>query len=136
MAGGCFMMSEKDLLARLLAELSRSIRALDDAEFAAALNGDVRLRVIVEPRVRVREDEMEQIDASATVTALRQLDALAAGMDLLEREHPSKEQLLRLCRFLDLRAEKRDTVHRLRERIVEATIGFRLRSEAIQNARP
>jgi hypothetical protein len=44
----------------------------------------------------------------------------------------SKASLLLLAKTLDTPTQKADTIERLRDKIVESTIGFRMRSEAIQ----
>jgi hypothetical protein len=45
---------------------------------------------------------------------------------------PTKTALQEVARYLDLPVRKSETIAELRERIVEATIGYRLRSRAIR----
>lgn len=45
----------------------------------------------------------------------------------------TKASLSALAKRLDTPTQKADTIDRLREKVVEATIGFRMRSEAIQS---
>jgi len=49
---------------------------------------------------------------------------------------PLRAELKALATDMDLPVPKSDTVGRLRDRIVEATIGFRLRSQAIRSVDP
>ena len=44
----------------------------------------------------------------------------------------TKNELLQICRALDLPVRKADKIERIRERIVQSTVGFRTRSQAIQ----
>lgn len=137
-------MSEKELLAQLLTELGKKIRTMDEADYAAVLDGRGRLRLVFEASTKPTrdanpedgEESQNAVDAPAVIAALRLLESLDSGAELLERDYPAKAQLLQICRFLDLPADKKDSASRLRQRIVEATIGFRLRSDAIQNVRP
>jgi hypothetical protein len=45
-----------------------------------------------------------------------------------------KIDLQKLARILDIPIQSRDTLNKIKERIVESTIGFKLRSQAIQNS--
>lgn len=54
------------------------------------------------------------------------------GERLLEERFASKAALEALARHADLPVQSRDTIVSLRARVVESTIGYRLRSRAIQ----
>ncbi len=65
-------------------------------------------------------------------TKLQTLPTREAGEGLLKDEAQNRRSLEALARFLQLPVQRDDTVERLRAKIVENTIGSRLRSEAIQ----
>jgi len=54
------------------------------------------------------------------------------GLFLLERHSPTRSRLEALAKLLDISVTKRDSVEHIRTKIVDTTIGFRLRSKAIR----
>ena len=54
------------------------------------------------------------------------------AMDLLIGSGHTRPDLVAVARALEAPSQKGDTVQRLRERIVEAAVGYRLRSQAIR----
>ena len=66
------------------------------------------------------------------VDKLRALPSREIGDAFLQRELPNRRALEMLARFLQLPVQRDDTVERLRAKIIENTIGSRLRSDAIQ----
>ena len=71
-------------------------------------------------------------DVARIATELRQLSSRPDGESFLIREVPFRRGLEALARFLQLPVQRDDSVERLRAKIVENTIGSRLRSNAIQ----
>lgn len=131
------MMDQRDLLSALLKEMAKAVRDMSDDDLAALRNGEVRIQLTpTEKAANTKKEPLRDFHPSGIVASLRQADTFDAGLTILERECATKEHLIRLAREIDIPAEKRDTVERLRERIVDATIGFRLRSQAIQSSRP
>jgi hypothetical protein len=129
-------MHNKDRVADILRKLAKTIREMGDEEWAALSRGGFRINLVPAERARPMVTKRSTFDIEGIAGSLRALDSTAAGMLLLERECPKREHLIQLARHLDLPAEKRDKVERLRERIVDATIGYRLRSMAIHGAKP
>nr|VFK37093.1 MAG: hypothetical protein BECKSD772F_GA0070984_101019 [Candidatus Kentron sp. SD]VFK41170.1 MAG: hypothetical protein BECKSD772E_GA0070983_101017 [Candidatus Kentron sp. SD]VFK78281.1 MAG: hypothetical protein BECKSD772D_GA0070982_101112 [Candidatus Kentron sp. SD] len=54
------------------------------------------------------------------------------GRFFLEQYASNKDALTRLVRYLDLPLHRQETKERLKEKIIDATIGYRLRSRAIR----
>jgi hypothetical protein len=129
-------MDERHLVANFLRELARVIREMDNDEWSALRRAGFKVQVVVTKRGRPRHSKPSPIDVKQLAAGLRALDTTAAGMALLERECRTRAQLVELAKHLDLPAEKRDRVERLRERIVDATIGYRLRSMVIHGTKP
>ena len=50
----------------------------------------------------------------------------------METKITSKDDMARLARQLDIQVQKSDSADQLKARIIESTIGFRIRSAAIQ----
>lgn len=130
-------MDQRDLLSALLKEMAKAVRDMSDDDLTALRNGELRIQLAsAEKAVSHKKEPLRDFRPDIVVDSLRQADTFDAGLAILERECSTKEHLIRLAREIDVPAEKRDTVERLRERIVDATIGFRLRSQAIQSSKP
>jgi hypothetical protein len=75
------------------------------------------------------------VDSQAMREIAEKLHVLRSREDgerLLQDETPNRPALEALARFFQLPVQKDDTIERLRAKIIENTIGSRLRSEAIQ----
>jgi hypothetical protein len=76
---------------------------------------------------KISPQEAEQI-----TTELRAFSSREIGDAFLQRELPNRRALETIARFLQLPVQRDDSVERLRAKIIENTIGSRLRSDAIQ----
>ena len=77
----------------------------------------------------------KQLTDQAAKEILSRLNGSATrenGIQILKKDCETRSCLEALARFADLPVQKRDTVVILRDRIIEATIGYRLRSRAIR----
>lgn len=128
--------SQKDVLVGLLRDLAKQVQALDDQEFENILAGiaHIELRIISQgqnkgrlKKVRLTESQMLEIR-----NALEKMKTREEGAKLLKEKCKIKEDLISLSRYIDLPVQKSDKVEQLSERIIEATIGYRARSAAIQ----
>lgn len=131
--------SQKDVLVRLLRELAKQVQSLDDQEFGNILTGmaNIELRIISQgqnkgrlKRVKLTEPQMLEMR-----NALEKMKTREEGAKLLKEKCKTKEDLISLSRYIDLPVQKHDKVEQLLERIIEATIGYRARSAAIQGIR-
>ena len=102
------------------------IKRLSDPQY------EVEIRVV---RRRTKDDfaapqepiNIEEIIKELTASATRQ-DA----QDYLDSKYSSKKSLELIARRLDIPIIRQDKVEFLRDKIIEATVGARLRSQAIQ----
>ena len=131
--------SQKDVLVGLLRDLAKQVQALNDQEFENILTGmaHIELRIISQgqnkgrlKKVRLTESQMLEIR-----NALEKMKTREEGAKLLKEKCKIKEDLILLSRYIDLPVQKSDKVKQLSERIIEATIGYRARSAAIQGLR-
>lgn len=121
-------------LAALLRRLAAHVETLPDHESANLLYGaahpaaETRQSTSKQrPKSKVRSLD-PQVVADALATAATRADATA----ILEREGVSKVVLEKLARRFDLPVLRSDPVDRLRQRIVEHAVGFRINSDAIR----
>lgn len=114
--------------------LSQFLRSLTDEDIEAIEQGRARLTVTPARQLGERGERSKPpgIDVDAIVTRLRASGSLDEGRAVLDSGAHRRDDLRVVAQALDLPAPKEDTIGRLRERILDATIGFRLRSNAIR----
>jgi hypothetical protein len=107
-------------------------------DLAAIYAGDAAIRVVVIRRRQAKTRARGAVSDVAGQEICRKLESLQNREDaarLLKSQDLSKTDLRRIAKALDVSYQKDDTTDRLTDKIVEATIGFKLRSEAIQGRR-
>lgn len=88
-------------------------------------------RVIKKPKKKADPVEIS-VSHSELEFRLLSLDSRAAGEQLLMAEVKGRKGLENLARHLQLPVQRDDKIEKLRAKIIENTIGSRLRSDAIQ----
>ncbi len=78
------------------------------------------------------ELKSEPLKIEEVAETLQKLDTREEGLRILTDLCPAKKDLQSLAIHIDIPNSKKDSIQTLRERIIEATIGYRLRSKAIQ----
>jgi hypothetical protein len=117
-------------LARALAAL---LRQLTDDDIMALASGKAKLSVVhTETREQVAGQNVTK-NLDDVTRRLSQASTRAEALSLLDELLPRREQLRQLARQLDLPLPKSDNMERLKDRIVEGTVGYRLRSDAIRS---
>lgn len=129
-------MWEQEKAAEVLRKVATFLRGLTEDEIDDLLAGRTRLTLV--GRSTRKPVSRTSVTPELDVDALRrELTAKATreeGMSLLNSLSPTRETLRQIASAIDIPAPKTDTVERLKERIIEATIGYRLRSQAIRNS--
>jgi len=72
------------------------------------------------------------VENDLIVKNLYKVASRKAAYELLDEAKLTKAELEDLARYIDIPVSQRDNISRIKERIVENTVGHRLRSEAIQ----
>lgn len=124
------------MAAAVLNKLAHMLRGLTAEEMSALLDGSAKfvLSSGSPGRSRARSNQAKpQPDLLAVRDALNVMATREEGHSYLVSLNLNQEALRRLSRELDLPTPRSDTVERLRERIVESSIGYRLRSQAIRS---
>jgi hypothetical protein len=123
-----------DALRAILDAASEAVRTWNDADIAAFIAGESELtiRASARPARRKSTASVDQDRVNDVRRALEAMDTREAGSEYLERMALGREGLRTLAAGLDLPINRSDTVERLRNRIIEALIGYRLRSSAIR----
>src|SRR5712692_4153642 len=128
----------KEVLVTLLRELARQIHSMDEAEFAELISGtaNLELRAIGTRKQKrtPRHSELSDDEMLNLIETLRATRTRDEGNLLLDQRIRSKHDMLRLAKKLDVPVQKSDSADQIRARVIESTIGFRIRSAAIQGA--
>jgi hypothetical protein len=138
-------MEQQKILADLLHRLADCIEHISRDEIEELLSGRMALTHLnelskekhLERRpVRRAAKKLEEPTAKelAFVNRLREFASRDEGLDMLEGAKLNKRDLERLARLMDLPVLREDDAEKLRQKIVEASIGSRLNSRAIRGA--
>ena len=132
------MSSARNAAATLLRLVSSFVDKLSDDEIDALLAGRIGLHVTDGEATfsTKRKNPPKHVDLDSVVEALTQARTRQDATEILERDGLSKAVLEKLARRLDLPVLRSDSVDRLRQRIVEGSVGYRINSEAIQGVHP
>lgn len=123
-------------------QLGAFLKTLTERDISDIARGAASLQVVRGKRSPKAKKPKKEAGIPSK-TALRQvLEDLHAASDRetgfvrLDQEVATKAALEALARLADLPVQRRDTVDDLRQKIIEATIGYRLRSKAVQGKDP
>lgn len=121
------------MAASALRRLAMALEQMSDDELSK-LNDpscDIEIRVI---RRRSKEEVSPEAlgDLNDIVAKLTMFSSRAEASQFMEATFETKKTLDRIARHLDVPVLKQDKVETLRDKIIEATVGARLRSEAIK----
>jgi hypothetical protein len=121
----------------MLTAAAEAIRGWNDDEFAAFIAGE-RDIVIRAPGRGSKGPKLTgedtQLLAARVRTELAGMHTRESGLEFLESLRLNRAALRALVSALDLPLTRSDNMERLRDRIIEALIGYRLRSQAIRGA--
>lgn len=120
----------------LLHDLTRQIQALDGEEFDKFLAGELKLEIRISEKSRpARRGKRKQLsigELERLQGALRETDTRERAQELIDDSLHTKEELFQFARVLDIPVPKAAPVGHLKARLIEATVGFRIRSAAVQ----
>ncbi|NKC13194.1 MAG: hypothetical protein GKR94_13645 [Gammaproteobacteria bacterium] len=120
---------------QLLQELAKQLARLPASDIEAVISGAARIRVVVEDTKAGQKrasDSIADSELVALVEEMRQCKTRQAAISALERVGSTKTILARVSRLLDLPVQKTSSAEMMAEKVIEATVGFRLRSAAVE----
>ena len=129
--------STKKSVAVLLKRVIDAVERLADEDIEAVLAGDARLELSVNRKAKKEKAEGVRLDPAEVQEITQQLQQMSdrdSGFALLREKCAKKPQLIAIAEELDIPFQKKEAVERLQEKIIESTIGYRLRSRAIQGS--
>jgi len=131
------MSTVQEALSSLFGQLASLVKKMSDEELKMLTEGDVTIDLVKKdesrkPINRAKDSFLRRSEIEPIVSQLRSMDEREQGVALLSKLHLNKASLELVARHIDLPVTQRDNMETLREKIIEATIGYRLRSMAIQ----
>jgi hypothetical protein len=131
------MKSNKQIFIKLLREFEKNVKGLKDEQFEEFVKGNFRIQItplkdtITKPKKKIKKGVSEN-QLQEVINLLNNTDERKAGLKILNEKCSNKFYLESLMKSLDIPFLQRDNIEKLQEKIIEATIGYRLRSKAIQ----
>ena len=128
----------QEISGQLLSEFAKAVEKLDDEQWHRLLSGEARLHISVRrdtardkrkhaiAAVEFREDFPELRDK---FRAAKSVEECAVMVEYLL---PKKEEMFAFAKYLHLPVQRKTGQKRIRDQIVNATAGSRIRSEIIQ----
>ena len=127
--------SAKQQVVSLLRDLASQIQKMDDSEIESVLAGESRLEIRPpqkkSKRQRTRNRYLDE-ESEKLQDALQNTDTREHARELIDSFLHTKEELTRFARVLDIPVPKSISSEQIKDRLVEGTVGYRLRSAAIR----
>lgn len=128
--------STKQQFVSLLRDFARQIQAMDDAQIERILAGELRIEVRAPEKERAKAREGKARCSDPEIESLRRELQEAGSREqaraLIDRYLHSKADLVHFARVLDISAPQKSSSDDIKTRLVESTVGYRLRSAAIR----
>ncbi|MDI3150064.1 hypothetical protein [Serratia nevei] len=131
-------MSDSRTLASIFRELQDAVLELSNNDIEKVISGDyqfsiklVKKKNTTANRIILKEDKSSGYEY--LLGLLSQCTSREDGVSLLERELKNKSDYERFARQVEVAVMKSDKLEKIRDNIIESTVGARLRSDAIQN---
>ena len=106
---------------------------LDDNDVAKLVDDAYEVEIKFNRR-RSRQDNLttEELDLPKLITQLTNLPSRVDAQKFLEASFGTRKSLEQIAKTIDVPIIRQDKVETLRDKIIEATVGARIRSQAIQ----
>ena len=130
-------MMNKKALSVLLSKLAAVVADLTDDEWQAVEQGRFDLRI--EPKAR-RDTPLSDPAPAANIDSLMESLNFATTREeadlVLSAEGIRKDDLLAIAKRLDVSVNRKEANEMIRQKIIENTVGFRIRSRSVQGMSP
>ncbi len=121
----------QEIFTTLLKQFTRFVEHLTNDEIGELASGKKRLSIQVVDVKQSSSKKSLSINLQEIADKLAVINSRNEAADLLKNF--KKTNLSELAKVLDIPIQRNDDANRLRDKIVESTVGFKLRSQAIQN---
>ena len=125
-------MNNKKIINNLLLSVNKLVNGLTDDELERLESGKLELSLKVS---KSKKSSIVILDEKSIKNINEQLDSAKSreeGVEIIESTLKNKSELEMFARYIDVAVMKSDKVNEIKSNIVDATVGARLRSGAIQ----
>ncbi|WP_143854133.1 hypothetical protein [Nostoc sp. 'Peltigera membranacea cyanobiont' 210A] len=113
-------------------ENTNSVDELEASSIETEISSTEGLELKSEPLKIEQGVDIAKPSPEQVAETLQNLGTREEGFRILTDLCPARKDLQSLAKYIDIPNSKRDSIQTLRERIIQATIGYRLTSRAIQ----
>lgn len=127
-------MDAKELLLDFFDGIIKQIEGLNDTDIKKLESGDFSLgiKIIRKKKTNILNNILSKENISILTEELNKCDSRESGYAVLTSHLKNRKQLEAFAKEIDVFVMKQDKVERIKEKIIEGTIGATLRSNAIQ----
>jgi len=128
------MQNTKNSISKIFNILSKELQKFSDEELADISSGKAKIKIaMINNSSTSKKSIARDIDCQKIKSDLNSFQTREEGLEYLNLQCKTKKELTALAKIIDIPVQKTDKIDQLKEKIIESTIGFRLRSAAIQN---
>lgn len=120
----------------LLRELQDAVLELNEGELEKIISGEYQFILKVGKKrvgTNTKINPVDDFNYNELLNLLNQCESREQGNDLLSRELKTKSEFEKFARHVEVAVMKSDKLEKIRDNIIESTVGAKLRSDAIQN---
>lgn len=124
----------KKVISKFLHELISLLETLSEADLKKLETGEYTfdLKILKKDVRHSVKLERKDVNYSEAIEKLNTCDSRELGYDILNTYFSNKKELELFAKYIDIYVMKQDKVDKIKEKIIEGTIGATLRSSAIQ----
>ncbi|KAA6330608.1 hypothetical protein EZS27_020707 [termite gut metagenome] len=129
------MKSKKNIIIEQYNALSTFLQKLTDKEIVDLENGEkeIKFQIINKGKHTTKEFSIDEDSIQEIISKLNCMTSREEGNELLNSKCSVRQDYESIAKRIDIPYTQKDTIEKLKEKIIEGTIGFRLRSQAIQD---
>ena len=124
----------KNIISKFLSELIKDLESLSESDIKKLNSGEYSLALKVLKKNQSQEVKLE-LDikkANSVLDELKVCNSRDLGYEILKKNFKNKGELEWFAKHIDIFVMKQDKIDKIREKIIEGTVGAALRSNAIQ----
>lgn len=128
-------MSKAKILTVLFRELQDAVLELNEGVGKNYFRQYQFVLKVVKKRIgtSAKISPVDDFSYSELLNLLNQCESREQGNELLSRELKTKSEFEKFARHVEVAVMKSDKLEKIRDNIIESTVGAKLRSDAIQN---
>jgi len=129
------MKTKKNIIIEQYNALSSFLQKLTEMDMLDLENGDkeIKFEIMYKEKHIAKTFSIDESSMLDIISELNKMTSRENGLELLNNKCSLRQDYESIAKRIDIPHSKKDTIDKLKEKIIEGTIGFRLRSQAIQD---